>query len=261
MPAPAPAPAPTAPAPGTPAAPAPAAPAPAAPPIPLDAATALRLANNAAAVGDWATAGLFVERLEPSTLAPADRAEAHRLRGLVAFFAGQLDRAEAELWAYLRLDADAHLDPATVPPEALAYFESVQAKHRAELRSLREARVKTRKSPWLAAIPVASQLQNGHRRKAWLFGASLVALAGANLASYATLRAWCDDQSGTCDADGRDRTSAAQTLRVVNWASGLAGLAVLAASVYDGISGYRSAPTFTPQVVDGGVGLTFSASF
>lgn len=202
-----------------------------------------------------------MEHLSPATLAPADRAEAHRLRGLVAFFAGRLDHAETELWAYLRLDLDAHLDPATVPPEALAYFESVQAKHRAELRSLREARVKTRKSPWLAAIPVASQLQNGHRGKAWLFGAALTSLAIANVASYATLRAWCDDQSGTCDAGGRDRTSAAQTLRVVNWVSGLGGLAVLAASVYDGISGYRSARTLTPQVADGGVRLTLSFDF
>lgn len=238
-------------------------------PAPADAATALRWANSAAAVGDWATVELLVDHLlvhllagsSSAALARADRAEAHRLRGLAAFFAGKLDRAEAELLAYLRLDADAHLDPATVPPEAVTYFESVQAKHRAELRALREARVKTRKSPWVAAIPVAGQLQNGHRRKAWFFGAALGTLAVANVASYATLRAWCDDQSGTCDVDGRDRTSGAQTLRVVNWVSGLGGVAMLAAAVYDGISGYRAAPTFTPQVGNNSVGLTFSVDF
>ncbi|HRC55983.1 MAG TPA: hypothetical protein PKU97_08660, partial [Kofleriaceae bacterium] len=194
-------------------------------------------------------------------LGPADQAEIHRLRGLAAFFGQRLPLAESELLAYLRLDADAHLDPATVPPEAVTYFESVQAKHRAELRTLRAQRARTRKSLWVALVPVAGQLQNGERGKAWLVGASLTALVAINLASYVTLRRWCDEASGTCDGGGTDHSDAAPKVMAVNWASGAGLLVVSGLAMYDGVSGYRRSPTLAPNVGAGTVGVLFSGQF
>lgn len=229
-----------------------------------DSASVLRQANAAAAVGDWPAVEALVAPLVDRTLEVPDRAEVHRLRGLAAFFAQRLDLAEAELLAYLRLDLDAHLDPATVPPEAISYFESVQAKHRAELRTLRAARAPVRKSRWVALVPVAAQLQNGERGKAWLFGGSIVGLAALNVATYVTLRRWCDESTGTCDAGGVDRASAARTLSVVNWLSGIGAVVAAAVSMYDGYAGYRRTHTITPYVGVGAsaaVGVSLRATF
>lgn len=221
-------------------------------PSPSLAATSsiLREANGAAQLGDWAE----VERLTAplgapaarAGLAAADAAELHRLLGLAFFFTGRLALAESELWAYLQLDLDAHLDPATVPPEAITFFESIAAKHRAELRALREARAPKpppRRSLVLAFVPVASQVQNGHRTKAWVYGVSLGAMAVANVSSYLVLRRWCREGDGTCDRTGVDHTSGAKTLSTMNVISGVGFLSITALAVIDGLRGYRQAPT------------------
>lgn len=231
-------------------------------------AVRLREANGAAQLGDWAeverlAAPLAAPAARPQ-LSPADAAELHRLLGLAYFFTDRAALAEAELWAYLQLDLDAHLDPATVPPEAITFFESIQAKHRAELRALREARMPKpppRRSALLSVVPVASQLQNGERTKAWVYGVSLGTLAATNLTSYLLLRRWCREGDGTCDRTGVDRTGVAKSASVVNVVSGVGLLAVTALAIIDGVRGYRRAPMrATPSVSSSSVGVSFALS-
>ena len=66
-----------------------------------------------------------------------DRAEAWRVYGLALFFLDRHDDAEAAFLQYLKLDVEARLDPALVPPEAVVFFEEVASKHAAELRKYR----------------------------------------------------------------------------------------------------------------------------
>ena len=239
------------------------------PPTPPPApAVSLREANGAAQLGDWAE----VERLAaplaaPSArprLSPADAAELHRLLGLAYFFTDRAAQAEAELWAYLQLDLDAHLDPATVPPEAITFFESIQAKHRAELRALREARMPKpppRRSALLSVVPVASQLQNGERTKAWVYGVSLGTLAATNLTTYLLLRRWCREGDGTCDRTGVDRTGVAKSASAVNVVSGVGLIAVAGLAIIDGVRGFRRAPVrATPSMSSSSVGVSFALS-
>lgn len=235
--------------------------APSTPTISADPAVVLRQANAAAQVGDWPQVELLVAPLASRPLRASDLAEVHRLRGLAAFFAQRLELAEAELLAYLKLDADAHLDPATVPPEAITYFESVQAKHRAELRTLRASRAPRKRSFLLTLVPVAGQLQNGDRGKALGFGIALGTLAVTNVTSYVLLRRWCRASDGTCDRTGVDRSSAARTLSVANLLSGVGLGVVYGVAVYDAIVGYRRATRLAPMVGEGNVGLSFVRSF
>jgi hypothetical protein len=229
-----------------------------------DATARLRAANAAAQLGDWDQVRAWLAPLSEARLGSSDRAELHRLRGLAGFFAQHLDVAEVELLAYLRLDADAHLDPATVPPEAITFFESVSARHRAELRALHAPATTAKRSFLLTFVPVAGQLQNGQRRKAWAFGLTLGGLAVANLGTYALLRRWCRSSDGTCDSGGVDHTAAARRLLVVNAVSGIGLAVVYAVEVYDAITGYRRErrrPTVVPVVESGQIGAAFVGSF
>jgi hypothetical protein len=181
----------------------------------------LHAASAALRAGDYQrTAELARPIATDDAIERTDRAEAHRLHGLALFFLGRHGDAEAALLAYLKLDVDAHLDPALVPPEAIVFFEDVRSRHAAELRALRP-RPKQKRYAILNLLPPAGQLQNGHRGKAIVIGAGGVVLLGANLASYFVLRDWCSDDK-TCGA----HTDDARTLRLVNLASGvmLAGL-------------------------------------
>jgi hypothetical protein len=202
-----------------------------------DVAATLADAGRAAERGDWGAVEAALAPLErPGTaLRDADRAEVFRLRGLVAYFAGRHADADAAWLAYLRLELDGRLDPGSVPPEAVTFFESVRSRHGAELRALRP-RPRPPRTWWmLNLVPAAGQLQNREPLKAWLVGSAFVAALGANLASYALLRRWCDDTDGTCDGHGDD----ARTLRGLNLATGVAAIAVYALSVADGLRGMR----------------------
>jgi hypothetical protein len=201
----------------------------------------LRAGNTAATGGDWERVEQLVEPLLPQSLAPADRAEAHRLAGLAAFFRKRSREAEKHFLAYLRLDLEGRLDPALYPPDVIAFFNDVTSRHGAELRALRRRSQRT----WmLTLLPPFGQLQNGHRTKALVLGAGLGALLVTNLTTYYYLRAWCDHTDGgsggglTCN-DGEDRTSAATRLRPYNIASGIGFLLLYAYGVYDGVQGYR----------------------
>ena len=202
---------------------------------------ALRAGNSAATAGDWPRVAQLVDPLLQQTLATADRAEAHRLAGLAAFFRQRPSEAENHFLAYLRLDLDGRLDPALYPPDVVAFFNDVTSRHAAELRALR---TRPNRSWLLTLLPPIGQLQNGDRTKALVIGSALGVLLITNLTSYYYLRAWCDHTDGegggglTC-SDPNDRTEAAKRLRPYNIASGIGFLLVYAYGVYDGVQGYR----------------------
>ena len=179
--------------------------------------------------------GALSPRLEassPPRVARQDRAETWRIFGLALFFEGDLVKAEAALLEYLKLDADARLDPALIPPEAIVFLEDVRSRYADEIRGYHPEPTAWR---WRALnlIPPAGQFQNGDRRKGSWLAVSGVALIGANLGSYARLSRICDAESGCRPY------SQARLLRSVNVAS-LVGLGALYVyGVYDGFSGYR----------------------
>jgi hypothetical protein len=208
--------------------------------VPPSAAQLLIEAGVAADQGDWPT---VIARAAPVARDPrqrtADRAEAHRLLGLAAYAQGRLDDADRELFAYLRLDLDGHLDPHLYPPETVAYFESVRARHAGELRALRP---RPARSVLVNLLPPFGQFQNGHRTKGWVIVAAGGGLLVANLATYALVRSWCDEDDGTCEVDGTSRRPMAERLLQVNRAAGIAAIAVYAYGVIDGFRHHRRRP-------------------
>jgi hypothetical protein len=221
-------------------------------------ADVLRDGNTAAAQGDWQRVSALVDPLLKGQLPPADLAEAYRLAGIAAFFQNRKPDAEAYFVSYLRIELDGRLDPALYPPEVVNFFNDVRALHDAELR---KRRPKARRYWLLNLIPPGGQIQNGDRTKAYIIGGALGALAITNVASFLVLRSWCKQVSGsngesvTCD-DGKDHSSSASTLRVINIASGVGLILTYAYGVYDGVKGYRrreSPQPFVAPASGGGV--------
>jgi hypothetical protein len=213
----------------------------------------LRAGNTAATAGDWERVAALVDPVLREPLAPADRAEAHRLAGIAAFFRQHHADAEAHFLAYLRIDLDGRLDPALYPPEVVAFFNDVTSRHAAELRALRSRPNRT----WvLTLLPPLGQFQNGHRIKGYVLGGLLGALLITNLTTYYFLRAWCDHTDGEAGGglsctDADDRTRAAARLRPYNLVSGIGFWITYAFGVYDGVQGYRRhsrEPTIRPFV-------------
>jgi len=202
---------------------------------------ALADANSAAVAGDWKRVDELVGPLIASQLGNADRAEAHRLAGLAAFFNGHREVAEQHFVTYLKLDIDGRLDPAFVPPEAVTFFEDVRARHAAELRAMRPRD----KRHWiLNLIPPFGQLQNHETGKAIVIGSAMGVFLATNVTTYFVLRSWCTQTSGSggvgasCDAT-TDHTHASASLRTLNITTGIAFIATYAYGVYDGVVGYR----------------------
>ena len=211
---------------------------------------ALHDANDAALAGNWQHVAEIVDPLLRQQLSLADLAEAHRLAGLAAFFQHRDGDAEAHFVAYLRLDLDARLDPALVPPEAVTFFEDVRARHAAELRALRP-RPRTRRYFVLELLPPFGQIQNGAHTKAWVIGGALGTFAIANITSYLVLRSWCSPSDDTCDHHTRSATS----LQAVNIISGIGLISTYLYGVYDGVMTYRrqSVVPFAAPATNGGV--------
>ncbi|MCE9574251.1 MAG: hypothetical protein K8W52_13975 [Deltaproteobacteria bacterium] len=224
---------------------------------PGDAAAVLRAAAAAGAGGDWQRAGELLEPLDLEKLERGDRAEAHRLRGLVWFFRERPVEAEADFLAYLRLELDGHLDPTVTPPEAVSFFEDVRARHATELRALRP---KPRR--WLALnlLPPWGQFQNGQRTKGWVIAGVGAGLLAVDVASYAMLRSWCSSANLTCD-DGGSHTSAARTLRAVNLIAGGALVALYVFGVGDGFAHRHHGLTMELEPATGGGSLVLSGRF
>jgi hypothetical protein len=204
-------------------------------------ADVLRDGNAAAAQGDWQRVSALVDPLLTGQLPPADLAEAYRLAGIAAFFQNRKEQADAYFLDYLRIELDGRLDPALYPPEVVNFFNDVRTRHDAELR---KRRPKPRRYWLLNLIPPGGQIQNGDKTKAYIIGGALGVFAITNVTSFFVLRSWCKEVSGsngssvTCD-DGKDHSSSASTLRVVNIASGVGLILTYAYGVYDGVKGYR----------------------
>ena len=224
----------------------------------------LRDGNTAAVQGDWQRVEQLVQPLLRVQLAPGDLAEAHRLAGIAAFFQNRTADAERHFVAYLEIELDGRLDPALYPPEVVNFLNDVRTRHDAQLR---KRRPKARRYWYLNLNPPGGQIQNGDRTKAYVIGGLLGAFAIANVSSYLVLRSWCSEVSGstgssvTCD-DGKDRSSSAATLRVVNIASGIGLILTYGYGVYDGVKGYRRRESIQPFVAPasgGGVVGVFGA--
>lgn len=220
------------------------------PGVPDDPAIALREANEAATAGDWPRVGQLAQTVLARHPGPAELAECHRLAGLAAFFESHRDVAESEFLAYLRLDPDGHLDPALVPPDAVAFLDGVRARHAAELRALRP-RPRPRRYLSLAFVPPLGQFQNGERVKGFVLLGMFSTLAAADLTSVGLLGAWCTHVAGpagsSLECEPR-HVHAAQLAREVEIATTAALIATYVYGVYDGVTEYhrRSATTLAP---------------
>jgi hypothetical protein len=219
----------------------------------LDPASALRDANAAAGIGDWARVTALTVPVMSSPGIP-DRAEAFRLHGLAAFFENRKDVAERDFVMYLRLDPDGHLDPALYPPEAITFFDDVRTRHGPELRR------PPKRYAVLTLLPPFAQFQNGDRTKGWIITGLLGAFAAANVTTYFVLRSWCHGAGDTCDQSGANHFSAAQRVEVVNVIAGVALIGTYLYGVYDGVANYhaRSQLYVVPESGGATVGITGS---
>ncbi len=236
-----------------------AAPARAADPPPA-AAHAARLAEaqERFGAGDYAIAAVMAGPLTHDPAAPPSmRAEALRLYGLALFMMNNPRDGEAALLAYLRLEPDAHLDPAQVPPEAIVFFEDVRARHAGEVALARPRHEKFR-TVWANLLPPWGQFQNGDRARGWVIGFSELLLLATNLTTYALLVSMCSEEDGTCSDPGQ-----ARTLRFINHASGVAFVAVVAYGILDGYLGYQatSARMLGLAPADLGSGASFTLTW
>ena len=189
----------------------------------------------------------------------ADRAEAYRLRGLAQFFLGRTSEAEEALYQFLRLDPEAHLDPALVPPDAVSFLENIRARHEGELRALKP-RTK-RRSRALNLLPPAGQFQNEQRAKGWTIGTAEVVLLATNITTYVVLANECEADL-TCAID----RSTARALQLANLISGGLLVGVYLYGVIDGFhiqncleAAERPSLTVVPQ--SGGGSLVFGMGF
>src|SRR5262249_38854622 len=112
--------------------------------------------------------------------------------GIACTLTGRRTAAEGAFLLLLREDPSTRLDPALVRPEAVAYFEEVRGRHRAEL--LAAYRKNRRPYYWaLDLIPLAGQMQNRQWRKAIAFGAIELVLLAANITTGALLQHYQGD--------------------------------------------------------------------
>jgi hypothetical protein len=222
----------------------------------LDPASALHDANAAATAGDWPRVAALTEPvIAQDSAAVADRAEALRLHGLSEFFTNHKLAAERDFVAYLRLDAEGHLDPALDPPEVINFFNDVRVRHATELRR------PPKRYAVLTLLPPFAQFQNGEPTKGWVIAGLLGAFAATSVTTYLVLRAWCHDQGDTCDASGTNHLAAARHLEIVNVAAGLALIGTYLYGVYDGVSGYRARSHLYVVPETNGIALGITATF
>lgn len=195
-------------------------------------------ANAALDAGDYPRAEEAVRAvIDLEAVRRAERAEAYRILGIIKFYEEAIEEARSAFLSYLKLDPDAHLDPALVPPEAITLLEDVRVKHQAEIDAMRPTPPKNRYL-LLNLVPVGGQLQNGENTKAAIVATSFALLAAANLGSYAWLQRYCDTTQ-VCESGGQSKIETARTLKTVNLVSGVGLISVYLYSVFDGVRGHR----------------------
>ncbi|MCU1283146.1 MAG: hypothetical protein JWM53_6692 [bacterium] len=171
----------------------------------------------------------LVEALELVRELPqkADRLEALRVYGIACTLTGRKTAAEGAFLLLLREEPSTRLDAALVRPEAVAFFDEVRARHRAELLSA--YRKNRRPHYWaLDLIPLAGQMQNRQWKKAIVFGAVELALLATDITTGVLLNHY---EGPAHDFDGH--RSAYEPLRDVNWISFGVLLGVTAAGIVD----------------------------
>jgi peptidoglycan hydrolase-like protein with peptidoglycan-binding domain len=196
-------------------------------------------ANAALSAGDYARAEAAVRMViaRPS-VRRVERAEAYRILGILKFYGESTEEARVAFLSFLKLDPDAHLDPALVPPEAITLLEDVRIQHQTEIDAMRMT-PPVKRYLALNLVPVGGQIQNGDGTKAVLVAAGFVVLAGTNLGSYAWLKQRCASDLVCGSKNENDKPQTANALRTVNLVSGGALIALYLYSVVDGVRGYR----------------------
>ena len=161
------------------------------------------------------------------------RLAALRVYGIACTLTGRRTAAEGAFLLLLREEPSTQLDPALVRPEAVAFFNEVRARHRAEL--LAAYRKNRRPYYWaLDLIPLAGQLQNRQWKKAIVFGAVELTLLAANITTGVLLSHYeGQDRTFGGSMGSNDRTSLFEPLRDVNWISFGLLLGVTAGGIVD----------------------------
>ncbi|MGE0867925.1 MAG: hypothetical protein AB7P03_05170 [Kofleriaceae bacterium] len=227
-----------------------------------DVSATLRDANDASVRGDWLRVTQLVEPVLLRALGTADRAEAHRLAGLAAFFSNRASDAERHFVEYLKIEPFGHLDPALYPPEVVTFFDDVRVRHKAAIKP------RPKRYVALSAIPVIGQFHNDQPVKGIVIASAIGVFGITNAVTYLTLRSWCqrvsgpDGSSATCDEGGNHRR-AAQRLRIVNLVSGVALIGAIGAGVVDGVLTHykqRRERTVLPYVAPDAAGATVGIS-
>ena len=255
---PAPPPAPAPPAPAT--APAPA-PEPAVMPVPGNPRLALRRGLEAFEYGQYAAAVALLRPLvEEERLHGADRIQALRAYGVALFLLGRRGGAEAAFLLLLREDPAARLDPALVPPEAIAFLDDVRARHQAVIQRAVKAK---RPSGWLNLLPPLGQFQNGHRGKAWLILSMEVTFLAIDITTYWVARSM-PRADGTVPPGSEGRFNAIKTLNIVSFCllAGSVVYGVVDGFYYHGAREKAAAGLVVlPSPMPGGAGVSVASRF
>lgn len=196
-------------------------------------------ARKALTEANYARAAEITNGIVGGGLSRNDLMEAWRIRGLALFFLQRLPEAEEALLEFLELDPLATMDPALVPPEAIAFLEQVRNKYEVELEKYRP-KPKRKRYWWLNLVPVAGQIQNRDTTKAWILGSAEGVLLAANVGTFVLLKRWCDGDDDVCETPGgRDRNDAARAARIVNAVSGAVLIGVAGYGIIDAFIGHR----------------------
>lgn len=166
----------------------------------------------------------------------ADQLEALRVYGICLYLTGSKPAAARAFTDLLRRDKSVRLDPSFVRPEVVRFFERVRRRwQRERAEYLRKHAPKG--SAAVNLLPPWGQFRNGHRVKGWLLLGVEVALLGATIASYGTLRASRRDDGSFPFSD-----AAYNGLLATNYASAIALGAVLLYGAIDGLYYYYRGP-------------------
>ncbi len=236
-----------------------------------------------------------VRALEP-LLYPAvqvnadDELVAHKLLGLCYFFQNDLARAEREFTTLLQLNGEFALDPAFDPPPAIALLDAIRVRNRAQLeeiarqkqrdqeeharveearRRAEEERIRRSQKPVIverelhrlaiAFVPFgAGQVQNHQTTKAWLLGASQLALALSSLGLWSYLEIKYQNGQRPVPASESRTANAVSTAAIV---TGALFWVDVAAGIVDALFHFRRTVTLTPSMLEGGSGLVLTGAF
>ena len=249
-------------------------------------AAELRDGENWFVYGDFEQVITHLKPLvEPKVLLVSreDAVRALELLGLASFYLSREDDARRYFELLVRQSPDHLLDPLTVPPPAIRFYEEIRARLSKELERQREAvkqqlereaelrrqanivveRVELRRnSRVLAVMPFgAGQFQNDDDLAGFLFLGSELATTAASVALWASVERLRGD-SGRFDSRDVNR---ARQLRTAQVATGAAALGLVIAGAAHGLATFREeseirkqrlGPALTPDASGGA--LTFS---